>query len=288
MNNILKVKNLHKSYGKITAVNDISFAIKTGTCFGLLGPNGAGKSTTIEILEGIIKENSGEILYQEQERTKNYKQQIGIGFQHTALQEFLTVKNQLQLFAGLYQNPVDLKKLIHDCQLQDFLNQDANKLSGGQRQRLLFAIALINDPKILFLDEPTTGLDPKSRRAFWQLINEQKKQNKTILLTTHYMEEAYQLCDEIAIMQQGKIIASGSPQGLLKQHFKSVILELPTDAINKSSKIDYIIKDNTVHIQSTNINDTLQELLQQKICLDKLQIHQPTLDDLFILLTTDE
>jgi ABC-2 type transport system ATP-binding protein len=285
MKYILKVQNLHKSYGKIKAVDGIDFAIKEGSCFGLLGPNGAGKSTTIEILEGILKENSGNILYKDKKRKKNFKKDIGVVFQHTSLAEFLSVQDQLELFAGLYKDSVNLDKLIKRCQLQDILKQDANKLSGGQKQRLLFAIALINDPQILILDEPTTGLDPVSRRSFWELIKKQKKKNKTIILTTHYMEEAQTLCDEIAIISNGKIISQGEPNGLLKEYFHSTILEIPAKDVPKNNSFDFIYQGDKAQLSTTNIKKSLTDLTKANISLEELSIHKASLEDLFILLT---
>ncbi|MEJ2181214.1 MAG: ABC transporter ATP-binding protein, partial [Gammaproteobacteria bacterium] len=215
MKPVINVKNLVKKFGDINAVNDIDLHIDKGVCFGLLGPNGAGKTTTIEILEGIAKPTSGSVLFNGSVLGKVFKDTAGIMFQTTALQEFITVKETLELFSKLYQKTIPISELVEKCALDDFLEQDTRQLSGGQRQRLLLAIALVNDPSILFLDEPTTGLDPQSRRNFWKLIRDIKQQNKTILLTTHYMEEAYELCDEIAIMDHGEIIARGTPEQLL-------------------------------------------------------------------------
>ena len=214
---ILEVRNLVKQYRDLFAVNDVSFAIEAGQCFGLLGPNGAGKTTTIEIMEGIIKASQGQVLYQGQPVTSAIAQQIGIQFQHTALQDFLTVKETLDLFSSFYQQALPHETLIELCDLSEFLNRDNRLLSGGQRQRLLLALALINDPEVVFLDEPTTGLDPQARRNFWQLIQNIKAQNKTIVLTTHYMDEAEQLCDQVVVMDHGKIIEQGSPIELLGQ-----------------------------------------------------------------------
>src|SRR5579862_859405 len=196
-------------------------------CFGLLGPNGAGKTTTIEIMEGILTATSGEVRYRGAPLGQRFREQAGILFQKTALQDFLTVRQSLTLFRGLYDRGLDVEDVIRLCALEKLAGRDNRKLSGGQQQRLLLAIALVNDPAILFLDEPTTGLDPQARRNFWELIQSIKARNKTIILTTHYMEEAELLCDDIAIMDRGRIIARGPPQRLLREHFAEVLLELP-------------------------------------------------------------
>ena len=218
----ISVNALTKKYKDVVAVNNISFNVEQGHCFGLLGPNGAGKTTTIEIMEGIISANSGTVVYKNQKnRAKevddNISQQIGIQFQHTDLQDFLTVKETLNLFASFYDTTIPQNELIELCDLSDFLNRDNRLLSGGQRQRLLLALALINDPEIIFLDEPTTGLDPHARRNFWQLIKNIKAQNKTIILTTHYMDEA-EYCDRVSIMVAGKIEALDTPKNLKEQY----------------------------------------------------------------------
>ena len=231
MSDVLKVTDLTKSFGTLQAVKAISFSVKPGQCFGLLGPNGAGKSTTIEMLEGIIIPDSGEIRYFGELASRAHFQQLGIQFQQTALQDFLTVQETLQLFADFYPAPASIDALIALCDLGDFLQQDHKKLSGGQRQRLLLALALINEPKILFLDEPTTGLDPHARRNFWQLIKNIKAQGRTVILTTHYMDEAQQLCDELLIIDKGQVIAQGSPASLLRENFAGAILQLPDPGI---------------------------------------------------------
>lgn len=291
MNKLLEIKNLVKKYNTETVVNSISFSIDEGVCFGLLGPNGAGKTTTIEIIEGITNKNSGEVLYCGKKIDSQFKQESGIQFQTTALQNFLTVKETLMLFKNLYKNTTDIDELVELCSLTEFLNRDNQKLSGGQRQRLLLAIALINDPKIVFLDEPTTGLDPQARRNFWDLVQAIKAKNKTIILTTHYMEEASMLCDEIIIMDKGNIIAQGTPRNLLSEHFDDILLQLPkedftidADAHNlKISQYDEFI---TIHTDS--VHQTIMLLEQQQVSLARLEIRSRNLDDLFIELTGKE
>jgi len=283
------VEALTKEYKDVIAVNDISFSVEQGHCFGLLGPNGAGKTTTIEIMEGIIGASSGSVVYKNQDKEvdNNISQQIGIQFQHTALQDFLTVKETLNLFAAFYQHTIGQNKLIELCDLSDFLDRDNRLLSGGQRQRLLLALALINDPEIIFLDEPTTGLDPHARRKFWQLIKNIKAQNKTIILTTHYMDEAEQLCDDIVIMDQGKIIESGTPQQLLSKHFKDVYIYLPEQQVPLTliEKNQWVTLSGSVEITTDNVEKTLVMLMDNKVSLEGLHVKSANLDDLFLHLT---
>jgi ABC-2 type transport system ATP-binding protein len=188
MTAILSVGNLVKRYADVAAVNGISFSVQAGTCFGLLGPNGAGKSTTIEIIEGIREPTSGAVLYKGQPLGPRYREEIGLQFQQTALQEYLSVEETLALFRQLYHKRADLPDLIALCSLEPFLRADVQTLSGGQRQRLLMALALINDPELIFLDEASTGLDPRARRAFWTLVKGLVARGKTVVMTTHYMD----------------------------------------------------------------------------------------------------
>ena len=287
MQPILEVRNLVKQYRDLFAVNDVSFAIEAGQCFGLLGPNGADKTTTIEIMEGIIKASQGQVLYQGQPVTSAIAQQIGIQFQHTALQDFLTVKETLDLFSSFYQQALPHETLIELCDLSEFLNRDNRLLSGGQRQRLLLALALINDPEVVFLDEPTTGLDPQARRNFWQLIQNIKAQNKTIVLTTHYMDEAEQLCDQVVVMDHGKIIEQGSPTELLGKHFGHVFIYLPVEQISSEliHEQAWQVNNGKVEIVSENVEATLTQLIAQQVPLDQLQVKSANLDDLFLKLT---
>ena len=284
---LLEVKNLVKHYPQVKAVNGVSFCLQPATCFGLLGPNGAGKTTTVEILEGIHSASAGEILYKGEPIGKRFRNEAGIMFQSTALQDFITVRETLALFARFYPKNADLDVIIQRCNLQEFLDRDNRQLSGGQRQRLLLAIALVNDPDLLFLDEPTTGLDPQARRNFWDLIETVKAEGKTILLTTHYMDEAYVLCDEIAIMDHGKIIAQGSPKNLLKAHFNDVILQVPAEACADIATLPFPAhKHNSIiEITTSDVNLTIEALLARNISLTGLQVRSRNLDDLFLELT---
>jgi len=291
MPNILEVKDLKKEYPGVKAVDGISFSVKKGTCFGLLGPNGAGKTTAIEIIEGITASDGGSILYKNRPIGRDFHKETGIQFQATALQEFLTVKETLLLFHKLYPNPSNFDEIVEECSLKNLLSRDNRKLSGGQRQRLLVAIALVNQPELLFMDEPTTGLDPQARRNFWNMVEKIKLRNTTLILTTHYMEEADFLCDEIAIMDKGKIIAYGEPKQLIAQHFKEVVLELPEDEVKNHAlniPMEYEFKFGYLEIYTHDIPTALNLLKEQNIPLDKLKIRPFNLEDLFLKLTGSE
>lgn len=291
MSVLLETQDLVKHFRGVKAVNGINLTLPTGSCFGLLGPNGAGKTTTIELLEGIQQPTSGQIRYRGAALGRRFQQEIGIMFQATALQDYITGRENLQMFARFYQRALPLKSLVEACALGAFLDRDTRKLSGGQRQRLLLAIALINDPDLLFLDEPTTGLDPQARRNFWELIRRIKAGGKTILLTTHYMEEADQLCDEIAIMDYGRIIAQGAPRALLAAHDGGVALCLPlADFPDPAPALSQPVIRGQQHVEilTRQVSATLQELLAHRIPLERLHIRPPTLEDLFLELTGRE
>lgn len=283
----LEAVSLHKRFKSVVAVDDVSFGVKQGTCFGLLGPNGAGKTTTLEMLEGIMEPTSGQILYKGQPITKEVYHRLGIQFQNTALQDYLTAKETLKMFQSFYSHSMPYDELVTLCQLGDFLNQDHRKLSGGQKQRLLLALALINDPELIFLDEPTTGLDPHSRRLFWDLVNTIKANGKTVLLTTHYMDEAEYLCDEIAIMNKGNIIAQNMPTHLLDEHFSGALISLPESQTNNAhlNGEDVHYSEGRCFIQSENVEKTLTNLMASNISLEGLQVKSANLDDLFLKLT---
>jgi ABC-2 type transport system ATP-binding protein len=290
MNCILEVRDLVKHYPKVRAVDGVSFAVPEGICFGLLGPNGAGKTTTIEVLEGLSRPTSGEVRFRGQPLSPDYRERIGIQFQHTALQDFLTVRENLDFFSALYRRRVPLAQVIERCRLGDFLDRDTGKLSGGQRQRVLLAIALVNDPELLFLDEPTTGLDPQARRNFWDLVRAIRAQGKTIVLTTHYMEEAYALCDDIAIMDHGRVIARGSPHRLLSQHYDDVVVELPQAALDGRQDWPFPVvrHGERIEIMTADVNATVATLLSAGVSLAELKVRPRTIEDLFIELTGKE
>ncbi len=288
MTDILTVHGLTKAFGPVQAVNGIDLRIGEGSCFGLLGPNGAGKTTTIEMMEGITAPTSGEVLFRGKPLDRAFKQKVGIQFQSTALPEFITVKETLDLFSSFYPHPRPLKEVIELCSLDDILSRDNRKLSGGQRQRMLLALAIIPKPEIVFLDEPTTGLDPQARRNFWDLIRLIKSESTTIVLTTHYMDEAQILCDRIAIMDHGKILEVDTPDVLLDKHFQGVLITIPCreckpgqDGIPSSAEIC----GDRLELQTNNLDTSIKELLDAKISLEGLSIHKPNLEDLFIKLT---
>jgi len=286
MIDLLSVHNLVKRYKQLTAVNGVTFSVSRGQCFGLLGPNGAGKTTTIEMMEGISKPTSGEVRLFGEPASRKAFERVGIQFQHTALQDYLTVGETLTLFAAFYPRTIDRNELIGLCSLGEFLNRDARKLSGGQRQRLLLALALINDPDLVFLDEPTTGLDPQSRRNFWDLVQSIKRRGKTIVLTTHYMDEAETLCDDIAIMDKGQIIERGVPAQLLDRHFDGVMVHLPAAAIEgKALPFEMLVNRDRVEIQTTEVDTTVRQLTEARVPLTGLQVKSPNLEDLFLKLT---
>ncbi len=285
---IIIATDLVKQYPGVRAVDGIDLSIPKGICFGLLGPNGAGKTTTIEILEGIHLPTSGSVLYKGEPLGARYREEVGIQFQHTALQEFLTVRETLELFEQLYQQTMPIPELIELCSLADILERDTRKISGGQRQRLLLALALINDPDLIFLDEPTTGLDPQARRNFWELVKLVKSRAKTIVLTTHYMEEAYALCDEIAIMDKGRIVSRGTPAQLLSEHFGDVVLQIPNaDSGDRLGELglNAVQAGDMLEIRTNRLHHTLQQLMDNGINLDRLRIRAWTLEDLFINVT---
>ena len=238
---VLEARNLVKEYPGVLAVNGLSFSVNEGVCFGLLGPNGAGKTTTVEIIEGVSRPTSGEVYYYGQIAGDRFREEAGIQFQNTALQDHITVLETLQMFRSLYSRQANLADLIEQCSLGDLLDRDNRKLWGGQRQRLLLAVALVNRPRLVFLDEPTTGLDPQARRNFWELVKSIRANGATIVLTTHYMDEAQVLCDDIAIMDEGKIITQGAPDTLLHARFGDELLHLPHGEIRRPNLEDLFL-----------------------------------------------
>jgi ABC-2 type transport system ATP-binding protein len=220
---IIQVKNLSKRYNGLQAVDHISFDVYENEIFGILGPNGAGKSTTIEMVEGIREIDSGDIMIDSIDVDKNpdeAKEILGIQLQDSDYFDFLSVKEILELFGEFYNQKVDAKEILNKVELSQKSKSMVKQLSGGQKQRLAVALALVNDPRILFLDEPTTGLDPQARRHLWKFIKELKKEKKTMILTTHYMEEAETLCDRVAIMDEGKILTIDTPDNLINKLLK--------------------------------------------------------------------
>jgi len=288
MDAILEVKNLVKQYDGVVAVDGISFNLPQGVCFGLLGPNGAGKTTTIEVIEDVIPPTAGEVLYKGAPRTTSFREEVGIQFQSTALLNLLTVRETLETFQNFFRNTAPVEELVKLCRLGEFLDQYNDKISGGQRQRFLLALALINRPELLFLDEPSTGLDPQARRNLWDLIQGIKAEGKTIILTTHYMEEAQYLCDEVAIMDYGKIIARGTPAELIRRHSRGITVVLPRNRFGLEAK-DFAlpireVKD-TIEIKTDDVNQCLEQLISHGIDLSDITVRTPNLETVFLNLT---
>lgn len=297
----ISVRGLHKSYGEVEAVRGIDFEVAEGEVFGLLGPNGAGKTTTVEILEGIRSRTSGQVqvLGFDPDRQKaQLKDRIGVCLQATNLPDKIRVHEALALFGALYSRMLDPTALLKRLQLYDKKDAFYQTLSGGQKQRLAIALGLINDPSLLFLDEPSTGLDPQVRLEIHALIEELKAEKRTILLTTHYIEEAERLCDRVAIVDAGKIIAIGTPRELQDRSAgKSLIeitcdrslegIDLPIWAESTSSKLEKEGRHLTV--ASTKPGKTLVEIVKwldsRGIGLDDVRLSRPSLENVFIELT---
>lgn len=288
MTPILEVIDLKKTFPGVKAVDGVSFRIEPGICFGLLGPNGAGKTTTIEIIEGILKPDSGKILYRNEKRGRTFKEEVGIQFQNTELPQYLTVFETLKAFRTLYTRKADLDWIVDVCHLSDILGRDNRKISGGQKQRLLLAIALTNNPELIILDEPTTGLDPQARRHLWEIVKGIKNSGRTIILTTHYMEEAEKLCDVVAIMDYGRIIDQDSPENLLARYGDgatiSIRTETPDKVIGAVSCNVYRIED-TIEIHTNALNECIQNLANAGADLSNMTVRTPNLEDVFIKLT---
>lgn len=288
MEPLLEVKNLVKKYDRVVAVDGVSFALQPGVCFGLLGPNGAGKTTTIEIIEDVIPPTAGEIFYKGKPRSPSFREEVGIQFQSTALLNFLTVRETLETFKSFFTQTTPIEKLVELCRLGEFLDRYNDKMSGGQRQRFLLALALINQPQLLFLDEPSTGLDPQARRNLWDLIQGIKAEGKTIILTTHYMEEAQILCDEVAIMDYGKIIARGTPADLIRQHGRKITVVIPRQRFAPATDGFPLpvreVKD-TIEIRTEDVNQCLEQLITHGVDLTDIAVRSPNLETVFLNLT---
>ncbi|MBU0479704.1 MAG: ABC transporter ATP-binding protein [Proteobacteria bacterium] len=289
MQPILEVKNLVKRYKTIAAVDGISFKIQPGICFGLLGPNGAGKSSALEVIEDILPPTSGEILFNGAPiQEASFREKIGIQFQHTSLLDFLTVRDTIRTFMSLYRDPEQLDLLADLCNLHEFMDRMNNKLSGGQTQRLMLALALINKPQLVFLDEPSTGLDPQARRNLWEIVRGIKEKGRTIILTTHSMDEAEYLCDQIAIMDHGRIIAEGSPAELVERYCTGGTITLPRENVTiPLSEIPFPWRETNgrLEISTDRINTGLERLLAMQINLAEMTVHSPNLEDVFLNLT---
>ena len=299
----IQCRDLRKTYdGKIEAVRGLNLEIQTGECFGLLGPNGAGKTTTIEILEGLLQLTSGEvsILGQSwQQNERELRELLGISLQETRLSEKLTVRETIELFGSFYREPLSTDEVIEQLQLTEKADSWVGKLSGGQRQRLAVATALVCNPKILFLDEPTTGLDPQSRRQLWDIIRAFQRNGGTVMLTTHYMDEAERLCDRLAIVDRGEIIAEGSPAGLIDRLGGHHVVEFAVSGNSDGAalqawrglpSVESVREDDglialNVKEPHLTIPALLDVVARQGTELQHLTTRQASLEDVFVRLT---
>jgi ABC-2 type transport system ATP-binding protein len=305
----IECTNLRKTYdGKLEAVRGVSLQTEAGQCFGLLGPNGAGKTTTIEILEGLLAPTSGEVRifgHTWDDNPRQLREWIGISLQETRLSEKLTVRETIELFASFYSEPRAAAEVLDDLELTEKSDAWVGKLSGGQKQRLAVATALVGNPRVLFLDEPTTGLDPQSRRQLWDIIRAFQKNGGTVLLTTHYMDEAERLCDRLAIVDHGQIIAEGAPSDLIERLGGQHVVEFQvSDNGRKNAKdgsedldrwrslpgVESVRReDSTVCLSVREPHLTIPALLDvvgsEGDRLEHLSTRQASLEDVFVQLT---
>jgi ABC-2 type transport system ATP-binding protein len=298
---VIEVEHLVRHYGDIRAVDDISFQVAQGEVFGMLGPNGAGKTTTVEIIEGLRKADSGRVSVLGLDVAKvpsRIKQRIGVQLQAPTLLTLITVSETLHLFAGFYKRSLPADDLLDLLALRESRSTLVKNLSGGQQQRLSVALALINDPDIAFLDEPTTGLDPQARRGLWSVIEEMSRKGKTVFLTTHYMEEAESLCDRVAIIDHGKIIALDTPQALVDSYFQESAIQFemepppePDVLARFHGATDVVVDASEAIVYSDDIPATMSAILrfaeEQRPAtqLKNLYVRRATLEDVFLKLT---
>jgi len=297
----LFARGLVKRYGNVTAVDGVDLVARRGTCLGILGPNGAGKTTTIEMLEGLLAPDAGELSilglswHSDAERIR---QRIGVQLQETRLPEKIKVEEILRLFASFYRNPRPCTNVLELVGLTEKSNARSGQLSGGQRQRLALGCALVGDPEVLFLDEPTTGLDPQARRRVWEIVEEHKRGGRTVLLTTHYMDEAERLADELLILDHGRIIAQGTPPAIIGSlHVDSIVTFVlngmnvdPAELAALSGVADvHQLDDGGWSLSARELHTTVSALFEwvrtRGIDLADLHTHRPTLEDVFVALT---
>jgi ABC-2 type transport system ATP-binding protein len=296
----IHVAGLHKSYGDFEAVRGIDFDVAPGEVFGLLGPNGAGKTTTVEILEGLRPRTAGDVKvlgYDPATETRAIKDRIGVCLQSTNLPDKITVRESLALFAAFYSQNIDRDKLLQRLQLWEKRNDYYSVLSGGQKQRVALALAMVNDPSMIFLDEPTTGLDPQVRLEIHSLISEMRDAKRTILLTTHYIEEAERLCDRVAIIDEGKIIAMGTPREIQARTLDQSRIDIrtaqpmPVEMPQFQESAKHTVSEDRLllTVYSTRPARTLPDLIkwidQNGLDLEDIHLKRPTLEDVFIELT---
>jgi ABC-2 type transport system ATP-binding protein len=294
----IALRDLKKRYGSVTAVDGIDLQVEDGECFGLLGPNGAGKTTTMEILEGLLDPSSGEVTLLGRRWAHDREQlrsRIGVVLQDTRFSDRLTVDEILKLFRSFYRDGADVEQLLQELQLSEKRRSWVNRLSGGQRQRLAVACGLVGNPELLFLDEPTTGLDPQSRRALWEILRSWRARGRTILITTHYMDEAERLCDRVAIVDHGKIIALGTPAELIRSVGGAHVIELETEPSLSAERFAGLSEVNTIKPlpeggMSLAVADPAAALpaVLARLSgarLTRLALRQGTLEDVFVALT---
>jgi ABC-2 type transport system ATP-binding protein len=298
----LRVSQLRKAYKDVVAVDGLNLEVHAGECFGLLGPNGAGKTTTVEICEGLTDPDSGDVEVLGMRWSSDaarLRQRLGIQLQDTQLSEKLTVHETVRLFRSFFQQGAEASEVIARVQLEEKQNSRVGELSGGQKQRLALACALVGDPDFLFLDEPTTGLDPQARRQLWEVIEEFKKSGRTILLTTHYMEEAERLCNRVAIVDHGKEIALGSPRELIASTCAEHVVEFTAGSVSQALNVSALrridgvretrTRNDAVLLQVSELHTAvpalLAELTRQNVPLTEFRTHSATLEDVFVTLT---
>ncbi|MGZ6144035.1 MAG: ATP-binding cassette domain-containing protein [Myxococcales bacterium] len=293
----LRCEKLVKNYGALTAVDGLDLEIHRGECFGLLGPNGAGKTTTVEILEGLNEPTAGsvEVLGMRWDRDEHaLRQRLGISLQETHLPDKLTVEENLRLFRSFYAAGRSIDDVLETVALTDKRKTWTINLSGGQKQRLAVACALVSDPEVLFLDEPTTGLDPQSRRQLWDVVIGYKARGRTVLLTTHYMDEAERLCDRVAVVDKGKVIALGTPQQLIAGLGGDQVVELATEQPLQAEELSGLPGVKTSRRSADGVALTVDQLhvalpaILGKVesrGLTRLSTHHATLEDVFVQLT---
>lgn len=294
---IIQVSHIKKNYDNVLAVDGVQFSVREGEIFGLLGPNGAGKTTTIEMMEGLRTADEGEVFIDGMpisRARKKIRAIIGIQLQSTSLFDKLTVQEMLTLYASFYKESQPIESILEQMNLTEKKDDFVKGLSGGQQQRLAIGLALLHNPKIIFLDEPTTGLDPQARRSLWDIVLHLKAEGKTVLLSTHYMEEAHVLCDRLAIMDQGKIIALDTPDHLIAEldmesaiHFEWSGETLPFSDMQGVTNVE-VQKDQVV-LYTHNLQESLTALVRwadtQNVPLYGLQTRRATLEDVFLQLT---
>jgi ABC-2 type transport system ATP-binding protein len=299
VNSIIEVNNLEKKYGDVNAVNGVSFSVEQGEVFGILGPNGAGKTTTVEMIEGLRKPNAGSIKVCNIDALKDpqrIKELIGVQLQATSLYDNIRVKEALDLFGSYYQKSLPSEQIMEEVSLTEKKHSQVSKLSGGQKQRLSVGLALVNDPEVIFLDEPTTGLDPQARHNIWSIVEKLRERGKTVVMTTHYMEEAEQLCHRLAIIDRGKIIAMDTPDNLINKADLSTLIEFSTSKeldglaknipgickVNNGSARKYSVQTKAV---SMILKDLTNLCYDNHIELENISVRQATLEDVFLAMT---